>query len=72
MKKINRSKIYFLALFHLLLPKKIKQHFIFKTSPEENLAIGTTMIKIKYWRSFLRKHKMEKKIYFPKLNNYNL
>ncbi len=72
MKKINRSKIYFLAVFHLLLPKSIKHLFHFKTSPEENLAVGVTMTKIKYWRSFVRKHKMEKKIYFSKHTNYNL
>ena len=46
------------------MPKKIKQIFHFKTSAIENLAVGTTMIKIWYWKSFIRNYNAERKIHF--------
>ena len=64
MQKLNLIKIYSLAIFHLIAPKAIKHKFYFKTSLIENLAIGTTMTKIKYWRYFIRKHKLPNKIDF--------
>lgn len=64
MEKLSRFKIYSLAVFHLFLPKQIKHKFHFKTTPIENLAIGTTMTKIRYWRSFIKKRKMDKTIFF--------
>ena len=38
--------------------------FHFKTSAIENLAVGTTMIKIWYWKSFIRNYNAERKIHF--------
>jgi hypothetical protein len=64
MKNLNASKIYCLAIFQLVMPKVIKHRFRFRTTPIENLAIGTTMIKIKYWKSFIRKRKTNKKLIF--------
>ena len=64
MAKLNPFKIYALAIFHLLMPKKIKRMFHFKTSAIENLAVGTTMSKIWYWKSLITNRKMEKKIYY--------
>lgn len=64
MKNLNVSKIYCLAIFHLVMPKVIKHKFHFKTTPIENLAIGTTMIKIKYWKSFIRNRKIKRTLTF--------
>lgn len=64
MKKINRFKIYSLALYYLLAPKRIKHKFHFNTSEIENLAIGVIMTKIKYWRFFICKRKLDEKIIF--------
>ena len=66
MNKINKFKIYSLALYHLFMPKRIKHKFHFKTSEIENIAIGITMTKIKYWRFFITKSKTDKKIIFNK------
>ena len=60
MQKINKYKIYSLALFHLFIPYRIKHYFNFKTTLLENLAIGVTMTKIKYFR-FISKPKKNKK-----------
>ncbi len=65
MYKLNFFKIYSLAIFHLLTPKKIRQMFHFKTSAIENLAVGTTMTKIWYWKSLIRNRNVERKIHFP-------
>lgn len=72
MQKLNRFKIFFLALFHLLIAKKMKKYFHFKTSPLENIAIGVAMTKIKYFNKFLRpSHKANKKLYFIDNDIYN-
>lgn len=70
MKKINPYKIYSLAVFHLLFPRRIKQYLFFKTTPSENLAIGVTMTRIKYWRFFIKKTK--RVICFPNRDNNNI
>lgn len=70
MQQLNPYKIYSLALFHLLRPKKIKRIFHFKTSAIENLAIGTTMTKIWYWKSLIRNRNKERKIHFPNKITY--
>ena len=64
MHQLNLFKIYSLAVFHLLLPKLIKRKFHFKTSSAENIAIGTAMNSIWYWRSFIKTSRLERKIMF--------
>jgi len=65
MSQLNPLKFYSLAVFHLLLPKIIKRKFYFKTSPTEYIAIGNTMNRIWYWKSFLNQNfKNEKEDYF--------
>lgn len=66
MKKANRFKIYSLALYYLVAPKTIKHRFHFNTSGIENLAIGVIMTKIKYWKSFIYKRKLNEKIIISK------
>ncbi|TAG10711.1 MAG: hypothetical protein EAZ41_07565 [Sphingobacteriia bacterium] len=63
--KINRYKVYTLAIFNLIAPRKFKNYFSFKNTPSESLAIGVTMTKIKYWRSFLISSKIKKRTLFP-------
>jgi len=70
MHQLNLFKIYSLAVFHLLLPKLIKRKFHFKTSPSENIAIGTTMNRIWYWKSFIKTSNKEKKIIFTNKGTY--
>lgn len=70
MNQLNPFEIYSLAIFHLLMPKIIKRKFQFKTSPVENVAIGTAMNRIWYWKSFIRSSKMKKEIYFPNKITY--
>lgn len=57
-------KIVLLAIFHTAMPKEIKHKFYFYLTPLEHLAVGTMMTKIKYWRHFIIKRKMDKTIYF--------
>ena len=64
MKKLNSFKNYSLAIFHLIMPKRIKHRFQLKTSPVEHLAIGTLMTKIKYWRHFIKKYKRDNRLHF--------
>jgi len=64
MQKLNPFKIYFLAIYSLIIPKAIKRKFLFKTSPTERFAIHTVKIKIKYWRHFIRKEKLPRKLHF--------
>jgi hypothetical protein len=64
MKKINFWKILLLAIFHAIMPKVIKRKVRFTLTPEEHLAMGTMMTKIKYWRHFILKHKKDNKLHF--------
>jgi hypothetical protein len=68
--KLNPVKIYSLAIFYLTAPERIRRIFHFKTSPIESIAIGTAVTKIKYWKQFLKKKPMSKKIHFSKPDNY--
>lgn len=71
MQKINKYKIYFLALFYLFIPKRIKHYFNFKNTSLESLAIGVTMTKIKYFKFISKPNKMKRELHFPKLNTNN-
>jgi len=71
MSELNSFKIYSLAIFHLLMPKIIKRKFYFKTSSAENIAIGTAMNRIWYWRSFIRTCRLENKIIFTNKVTYS-
>lgn len=64
MKKINPIKIYLLTAWHLIMPKMLRRKIIFATSGVENIAIGTTLTKIKYWHHFIVKRPMDKTIHF--------
>ncbi len=64
MHQLNPFKIYSLAIFYLIMPRKIRRMFHFKTSAIENLAVGTTMTKIWYWKSLIRNCNVERKIHF--------
>lgn len=64
MKQLNPFKIVALAIFNLVMPRKIKRKFYFNLSPAEHLAIGTTMTKVKYWRHFIIKHKRDSRLHF--------
>lgn len=70
--KINRCKRYFLAIFYLITPRKIRHYVFFNKTPTESLATGVIMIKIKYFRSFIGNNKMKKELYFPKYYTHNL
>lgn len=64
MEKLNPLKIYSLAIWYLVIPRAIARKINFRKTATESMTIGTAMSKIKYWRSFVRAHKMDKQLHF--------